>query len=70
MNKWFKANGLLLNSEKTYIMNFQSNYKKSAQNNYDYLLSVKVSSNCVKFLEIKVDSTLTTPHGGCGDNIF
>ena len=54
--KWFAANGLKLNVQKTQILNFHANYSKSSFADKDY--PFKVESAC-SFLGLKIDSSLT-----------
>src|SRR5436190_1311808 len=54
--KWFAANGLKLNVQKTQILNFHANYSKSSFADKDY--PFKVESTC-SFLGLKIDNSLT-----------
>ena len=59
MKKWFTANGLVINSKKTQIIPFHSNYSNTIHSDSSYLDEFGLSSNSTKFLGIRIDSRLT-----------
>lgn len=59
MDSWFLSNGLMLNKEKTVIINFHPNYSKSNRAQAVYAQSLSNLSTSVKFLGVTVDESLT-----------
>jgi hypothetical protein len=59
IKKWFSINGLTLNSEKTYMVNFHSNYSRNQRADSTYLNQFGTVVDGVRFLGLNVDSRLT-----------
>lgn len=59
LKHWFSVNGLLLNEEKTFSINFHSNYQNCFRADDSYLRQVMVSSAKGKFLGLHMESTVT-----------
>lgn len=58
MTKWFNSNGLQLNKDKTYAINFHSNYSKGKHSDDLYIQSIVNTSHNGNFLGLKVDPCL------------
>jgi len=59
ITNWFSVNSLLLNNNKTFAINFHSNYKNSEKSSDEYLKGLVNTSSSGKFLGLHVDDSLT-----------
>lgn len=63
LDKWFSANGLKLNPDKTQLVNFHLNNRLSPQNDSSYLPNCFSVVSSLRFLGVEIDSSLTwQPH--------
>ncbi|KAG8335339.1 hypothetical protein J6590_070577 [Homalodisca vitripennis] len=58
VKEWFRNNGLLLNTEKTFAINFHSNYQ-SARVDDSYLQPLANNTPIAKFLGLQIEGSVT-----------